>query len=229
MFNIEELREILKDNKLHIGLGIINKLHLAEDRSYLKVSMNVLPENREVIATMTWEVVGTNSGEFEFPSPNDLVLFAQAEGDDDLCYVIKRLTSKEDTIPITAIGGDKVSRAKTGQKYWNTSDVRINLSKGDTEPTENIVLGQRFKATYSDHLSKLIDITQKIMDQIDKVVAHDHLGNLGFKTSSPINAAEMTAIKNQLNTLKTSVNTIKSDKVDNEFILSDLTFTEKGS
>ena len=213
MFNIEELRKILGEEKLHIGLGIIKQLHLADDRSFLKVTMNVLPENREVVATMTWDNTGTDSGDFEFPSPNDLVLFAQPDGDDDLCYVIRRLTSKEDTIPQEAIGGDKVSRAKSGKKYWNVSDSGIYLSRNGTQPTENVVLGQVFKTFASDMLT--------LMSEHAEVASlHTHIGNLGFKTAPPIESTDFAA-------KQTGYELLKASPIDDEEILSDLTFTEK--
>ena len=211
--DLEALKDILKDDKLHIGIGIIKRLHLASDRSYLKVSLSVLPEQREIIATMTWENVGPDSGDFEFPSQNDLVLFAQAEGDDDQAFVIKRLTSREDKIPAEAATGDKVHRAKAGKKYWNVSDTNIYLSRSGTVPTENLVLGQELKALMSDILAQLAIHAQT-------TGGHDHIGNLGFKTTPPNQAGDYT-------TIETAYNDLKASPVDDETILSDLAFTEK--
>jgi hypothetical protein len=225
---LEDLKEILKQDQLHLFLGQIKRLYIAKDRSYLKVEVSVWPEERSIIAEMSWDSVGPESGFFAFPSVGDAVLCASAEGDVDQSYVIKRLSSREDKIPNTALAGDSVLRALNGKKLWNTSNTRINLSKGDTEPTENLVLGQRMKDTYSDHLSKLIDIITQMTTQIDNVIAHLHIGNLGFQTGGVIDPSPMNAVKSELNTLKTAINTLKSDKVDSEFILSDLSFTEKG-
>lgn len=226
--DLEGVREILRDDRLHIGLGLVKKLHLAEDRSYLKVTLSVLPEEREIIATMTWDNTGPDSGDFEFPSPNDLVLFAQAEGDEEYAYVIRRLTSSEDTIPQEATTGDKVHRAKAGKIYWNISDTKIYLSKTGTAPTENLVLGQRWKTTYQDHLDEITDALEKLEDQINNVATHVHTV-IGIPTSAPLNAAAMQTIKGQITTIRGNLETIKSGKVDNEFILSDLSYTEKGS
>lgn len=211
--DIESLRTILRDDRLHVGLGMVKRLHLASDRSYLKLSLMTFPDSREVIATMTWENVGPNSGDFEFPSPGDMVLFVNADGDDDQCFVIKRLTSEEDKIPSEATNGDKVHRAKAGKKYWNVSDTAIYLSRDGSEPTENLVLGQVLKTLMSDLLTAL-------SDHANTDSSHTHIGNLGFSTAAPNEAADYT-------TAKTSYDNLKSDPVDNENMLSDLSYTEK--
>lgn len=226
--NLEDMKQYFKDDSLHIFLGQIKRLHLADDRSYLKVEVNVWPEDRLIIAEMSWDSVGPEAGFYAFPAVGDAVLCASAEGDVDSTYVIKRLSSKEDKIPNTATTGDSVLKALSGKKLWQTSDTRINLSKGDDEPTENVVLGQRFKDTYSTHLGQLVTCIEKVIAHIDANLAHMHLGNLGFQTGGIIDPAPMNAVKTALGTLKTDVNTLKSDKVTNEFILSDLAFTEKG-
>lgn len=215
MIDIEALREVLRDDRLHIGIGAIRRLILSEDRSYLKVIVSVFPEEREIVATMTWENVGPNSGDFEFPLAGDLILFAQADGDDDNAFVIKRLTSTEDKIPESAVGGDKVHKARSGNKYWNISDTRINLSKSDTEPTENLVLGQVFKQFASDLLDILKDHAQTDSE-------HVHIGNLGYVTAPPQEAPDYLQ-------RKTGYTNLQSSPINDEEVLSDLSFTEKGN
>lgn len=212
--DIESLREILKDDSLHLGLGIIKRLHLASDRSYLKVTLSVLPEEREIIATMTWENVGPDSGDFEFPSPGDLALFAQADGDEEYAFIVKRLTSSEDTIPEEATTGDKVHRAKAGKKYWNISDSKIFLSKSGTAPTENLVLGQVFKTFAQDLLLEFKDMLQTL-----QVETHTS-GLPGYLTSVP--TQQINYANNE-----TEVDSLKSSPIDDEDILSDLSYTEK--
>jgi hypothetical protein len=231
--DIELLKKILKDDNLHVGLGVIKRLHIAEDRSYLKVTLSVLPEEREIVATMTWESVGADSGDFDFPDTNDLVLFAQADlGDDEnmeeYAFVVKRLTSSDDTIPEEALTGDKVHKAKVGKKYWNISDTAIYLSKDGTAPTENLVLGQVWKTTYSTHIDEITNALSKIEDQIQKEAEHTHIV-IGIPTSAPTNSAAMLAIKAQIATIRQNLIDLKEDKVTNEAILSDLAFTEKGN
>lgn len=211
---LEELRDIFKDDKLHIFLGKIERLYLAKDRSYLKVEVEVWPDQRVIICDMTWDSVGPNSGFYSFPTIGDLVLCASAEGQVDYSYVIKRLSSKEDKIPANAEGGNTVLKALNTKELWLTSDSRINLSKGDSEPTENLVLGQIFKTFASSLISIMTGL-------IDDMKTEDHIGNLGFKTGTPLNSSAYDAAKSALNALKAS-------PIDDSAILSNISYTEKG-
>lgn len=211
--DIEALRDILKDESIHLGLATIQRLILAEDRSYLKVLLNVLPENRQLVADMTWEDVGPESGEFTFPSVGDLVLFGQAEGSEDYAFILKRLTSEEDKIPEIAASGDTVKKTKTGKKFWNISDTKVFLSRSESEPTENLVLGQQLKTL-------MIDLLSELSTHANTDAVHTHIGNLGYKTLVPDQAADFNANKSKYDTLKAS-------PVEDETILSDLSYTEK--
>jgi hypothetical protein len=214
-FGLEDLRKVFEDRRQHIALAKITSLSLADDRSFLKCTVMVFPEMREIVARMSWDSVGDGSGLFSFPSVNDMVLIAFADGEVDHCYVIRRLTSKEDKIPLQAVDGSTALIALSGKKMWVTSDTRINLSKGSDTPTENLVLGQVLK----DLLSDLI---QKVSDLADEVSSHTHAGNLGYPTSPPTNPAPYLTIKSDLDGLKAS-------PVDDSLILSDIAFTEKGN
>ena len=213
MKGLETIKDILKDESLHICVGKIAKLHIADDRSYLKCTVTIFPEMRNIIATMAWECVGPDSGEFTFPVQDDMVLVAQAEGDDDQAYIIKRLSSRADKIPAIALTGDKVHKTLNGKKFWNISDTRINLSRSETEPTENLVLGQIFKQFASELLATLKVNSQNSAD-------HVHIGNLGYYTFKPNLETEFLNRKEEYDTLKQS-------PIDDEVVLSDLSFTEK--
>lgn len=200
--DLETLRHIFKDDRLHIALSVVKKVSMAADKSVLRVLISILPEQREIVARMTWSAVGESAGFFSFPNVGDLVLTAMAEGDESSAFVISRLTSKTDKIPATAVTGDMVAKALAGKKLWLTSDTRINLSKGDTEPTENLVLGQVFKTMMSTLLQALSVETHICMPP-------------GYSSLPPDNKADYLALK--------------SSPVDNEDVLSDVSFTEKGS
>lgn len=210
---IEDLKAVLNDNKLHVGLGMVKRLHLAEDRSNLKVTLEVFPELREIVAEMTWENVGPDSGDFEFPSPGDMCLFCQAEGEEEYAFVVKRLTSEEDKIPEEATTGDKVNRARATRKYWNISDTAIYLARQGSEPTENLVLGQIFKTLMQNTLTSLKDHAQTDSE-------HRHIGNFGYWTSKP--DQELVYLQR-----KTEYDSYKTSPVDDEAVLSDLSYTEK--
>lgn len=198
--DLEALREIFADYRTHVAVGRIDQLALTDDRSLLRVKVTLLPENREVVAMMTWEHVGPSCGIFAFPVPGDLVLVAFADGSADHAFVIRRLTSKEDKIPVQAASGDTVIFALTGKKSHLLSDTKVNLGRGgESEPDENLVLGQVLKEFLSDFLTLFAN--------------HTHTGNLGYLTTPPMNASEALALK--------------SSPVENEDILSDVAFTEK--
>lgn len=208
------LKAMLKDDSRHIAIGIIKSIDLAADRSFLKCLVKIFPENIEYVARMTWDSIGSGSGSMTFPNPNDMVLVAFADGDEDSCYIIKRLSTKEDQIPIQAVTGDSVLISKDGKRSWLISNEKIFLAKGENEPTEPLVLGNVLKTLLSDILDKLADLA-------DKLSQHKHLGNLGYPTSAPDLSAAFTAMYSFFLELKAS-------PVDDSAMLSDISFTEKG-
>lgn len=196
---LEQLKELLKDDRLSLLIGSIKKLIIAPDRSVLRVRVELFPERIEIVARMTWDLVGEEGGIFQFPSLNDLVIVGFIDGSEDDAYVLKRLTSKEDKIPLKAVEGHLVVRAKPGTKTFVTSDTKINITRPDNEGDEKLVLGNTFKDAYSEHL------------QLD--AQHLHIGNLGYYTSVPDVSADFLAIK--------------ASPVDDEVMLSDIAYTEK--
>lgn len=80
--------------------------------------------------------------------------------------------------------------------YLSNGKIQI----GTKAAAENLVLGQVFKTFASQVLQLIID--------------HKHIGNLGYETSPPENAADFSALK--------------SSPIDDSLILSDISFTEKG-
>lgn len=212
--DLELLRSIFKDDRLHIAVGQIISLHMASDRSVLRVKVKLYPDEHELIARMAWESVGPNAGFFQLPSPGDMVLIGQAEGEVDQAFVLRRLTSKEDTIPAEAANGDLVARSLAGKKARLISDMAVWLSKPGSTPTENVVLGQVFKQL-------MIDLLDKIQELTEAVGTHTHMGNLGIQTPPPIEAPDFLQLSMDFSTLKSS-------PVEDEAVLSDLAFTEKG-
>lgn len=213
--DLESLRMIFADTKTHISIAKIKQLSVASDRSFLKCLVSIFPEQREVVARMTWAMTGPESGIVEFPEVDDLVLVAFAQGDPDYCFIISRMTSSEDKFPLKATEGHLVLKAKSGKQLWITSNNKILLSKGDGTPAENLVLGQKLKTLLSTLLEKVSTLS-------DKVSSHTHVGNLGYPTDAPIQAGDFTSLKSDFDALK-------ANPVDNSAMLSDIAFTEKGS
>jgi hypothetical protein len=158
--NLELIREALKDRRLHLAIGQITKLMMASDRSVLRVLVSILPEEREIVARMSWAVLGNDSGFLQLPQTEDLVLVGMAEGDEENAFVMLKLSNREDKIPVNAASGDMVAKALTSTKLWLTSDTRINLTKGDDAPTEPLVLGNVLKTFLTEFLDSILNAAQ---------------------------------------------------------------------
>jgi uncharacterized protein involved in type VI secretion and phage assembly len=197
--DLEAMREVFKDQRTHIAVGKISGTDISSDRSVMRVKVVIFPESREIIARMTWEQVGPESGIFGFPIVGDLVLVGFAEGDDDQAFVLKRLTSKEDKIPVQAMDGSTVLKSLAGKSAHVLSDTSILLGRGGDDPDEPLVLGNVFKEAYSEDLNQ--------------TAIHQHVGNLGYLTQVPNNADQFVSLK--------------VSPVDDDLMLSDLSKTEK--
>jgi hypothetical protein len=211
--DIEALKQLLDSGKIWISSGKILQLDLLADRSFWRAKVLVLPHNYEVIARMTWGSVGPDSGIFGPAQVGDLVLLAF---DPELqeAFVISRLSSKEDTIPVQAGQGHTVVKSLPGKNTHIASDIKVLLGRlTSTDPTEPVVLGNILKTL----LSYILD---QLANQAQKISIHTHVGNLGANTSPPDIATDFV-------TLQTNFNTKKSSPVDDNAINSDVAFTEK--
>lgn len=196
---LEDLKEIFRDDRLHLAIGVISQLSVAADRSYLKAKVTILPDNIPMICTLSWDAVGPEAGIFQFPSVNDLVIVGYIDGSENDAFIIRRCTSREDKIPLQAVDGHLVFKTLAGKKAFISSDTEINLVRGDNPGNERLVLGDTFKTAYSTDL--------------DETAKHRHIGNLGYLTFIPDNAAQFQAIK--------------ASPVDDAVMLSDISKTEK--
>lgn len=199
--DLEAMRQILRDDSLHLVLALIDLVSVSPDKSTCRARVFILPEMRQIIATMSWAAVGASSGIYQMPAPGEMVIVGQAEGKEEQAFVVARLSSADELIPANAIAGDLVMKARAGQQAWLTSNTRINLSKSDGQPTENLVLGQQLKTVLSSFMQAF--------------ETHPHIGNMGYVTTAPQNAQTVTSARQQ--------------NVDNGGVLSNIAFTEKGS
>ncbi len=211
--DIESLKALLHDGRVHIATGKILQLEISEDRSIWLAKVEVYPDQYEVVAQMTWGQVGPDAGIFGPAIEGDMVLLAFDQEMDEV-YIISRLSSNIDTIPQQAIDGDTIIKAIAGKKAHIASDTRINIGKGEAEPTEPLVLGLELKTLLSYIFQQLIDMNTEIS-------THYHAGNLGAPTSAPTTASNFTAIGSNISGKKAS-------PVDDNKINSDISFTEKG-
>lgn len=221
-FDFEAIRQALADQRQHIAIGKITQLGLAPDRSCLRLQVLIFdpeqPEDREIIAVMSWDDVGANCGNIRFPSVNDMVLVAMAYGDPDHAYVIKRLTSKQEKLPFQAVGGHTVQAALAGKKLYLQSDTRINLGKPGDEPASPLVLGDVLKTLLDNLYTQLDNIITKL--STDPLVVCSAPGQPGVP--HPTLVADLATIKTALDADKTNlVDTAATN------ILSQTAFTER--
>ena len=137
MNDLEFLRECFKDSRLHIGVGPITQIGLSEDSNTLRAMVRLLPEEREVVTTVTWEGVNRAS----FPQVNDLVLVAFVDGHPDEAFVLRYLSTGDDPIPTFAQAGHLCDYAREGKKAYYGSDTKISLARPGKEPSQPMVLG----------------------------------------------------------------------------------------
>ena len=211
--DIESFKKMMTDDLLDLSVGTIQSLDLASDRSALFVRVKLLMDDIEINARMSWESVGADSGHFQFPVINDLVIVGYVDGHEDSAFVVRRLTTSSNKIPIQAIGGDMVNRSLAGKQNHVLSDTAVLLGRGGADPTEQIVLGNVFQTAYSSHLGEL-------SKQADTSSKHKHIGNMGFFTAPPDLASDFSSVKS-------AAEAIKASPVDDSGILSDLSKTEK--
>ncbi len=148
MNDLELLREIFKDARLHIGIGTIVQLGLATDGSALRVMVNLLPENRQVVAEMTFADVYAVT----LPEINDLAIVAFADGHPDDAFVIKLVNTSEEPIPDFARLGNTMIAPRTGKK--------VGIGRHTISPTEPLVLGNVAINGLTALVNAFLDATQ---------------------------------------------------------------------
>src|SRR5665213_412531 len=137
MNELEFLRDIFKDPRLHIGIGTIVQLGLSNDGSVLRALVNLLPDNRQVVGEVTFEDVNSVT----LPEVDDLVLVAFCDGDPDECFIVKVINNADEPIPLFGQTGHTVKYSRAGKKLYIGSDTKVGIGRPNVEPTEPLVLG----------------------------------------------------------------------------------------
>lgn len=135
--DLEFLRSVFADDRLHIGIGTITQLGLSQDQNLLRCQVNLLPENREVVCMMSWDDIGR----ITFPEVDDLVLVAFVDGHPDEAHVFRVLTNSDEPISAFARLGHTITNSRPGKKNYIGSDTKVGIGRIDVEPTEPLVLG----------------------------------------------------------------------------------------
>jgi hypothetical protein len=229
--DIEALRELFRDQRIHLVRARVDATELLLDASKYKVQCTVLPHENEVVAEVGFGASGAGAGDFDLPLAGDLVLLAFT--DDGEAFVISRLSSSDDPIPRRA-DGNKVSAARDGQKFYLFSDSGVFLGAGGlTDPDEPLVLGNVLKSCLNDSVyQKLQDIIDRVSSLIDKLVAGPLVicGSPGTPGSTyPALAADLNGLKTELGVLTTEITEDKAEflTTPTSNILSGIAFTER--
>jgi hypothetical protein len=202
MNDLEFLREIFKDTRLHFGIGTITKLGLSMDQSTLRVMVNLLPENREILAEMTFN----NIYDGEYPEINDLVLLGMADGDQDEAHVLKTLNTPQEPLPKFMQGGHTVKYSRPGQKLYLGSDTKVGIGHAGNEQSSPLVLGDVLINCVTDILNAFLTPSS---------------GSIGQCALGPVvlDPAVTTALNNVMSKYVTTSSTN---------IISQIVFTERG-
>jgi hypothetical protein len=253
MYDLEGLRDIFKDTRLHIGVGTIVKLGLANDGSKLRVMVNLLPENRQVVAQMTFSDVM----DVEFPEIDDLAIVAFIDGHPDECYVLRLVNNKDEPIPKFAQQGDKVVYSRAGMKNYIGSDTKVGIGRPNIEPSEPLVLGTQLQTLLENVLTQLAqlsgdlntlagqvnDLATEVQTISTNVSTHTHPTAAPGPPSPPLTAAlfvtsatqagltgsQALETGNDASEIQNQLDEYKSSPVQNGDILSEIAFTEKGA
>lgn len=215
--DIEMLRELFGDKRVHITKAIVDKVEVLLDNSKVRCQVRVMPEEYEVIAEVSWGIVGPEAGDFQIPQVNDLVLMAYDTIDGE-AYIIGRLTNTEDKLPQQAKLGHRVVKSLDGKKLYLLSGEAILLGSGGvTDPDEPLVLGNVMAEALGALYTRLDTLYTKL------IAGPIGMGNLG----SPV--PTYPALVTDLTAEQLAAGVEKEEFVDNALtnILSTIAFTER--
>lgn len=139
--DLELLRSMLQSFDVHVAQGIITKVQVADDLSAVYVNCTLQPEGRQVVAQMTWDSVGAGSGSGDLPEINDAVIVCFCDREPDDCFVLRRISTREEKLPAPMKDGHYVTQAKPGKKLILGSTTKVEVGKGTGNATEPLVLG----------------------------------------------------------------------------------------
>ena len=198
--DLELLREIFKDSRLHIGLGVVTQLGLANDGSILRVMVNLIPENREVVCEMTFADVSIVT----FPEIEDMCVVLFADGHPDDAYVIGLVNTTDEKIPLFAQTGNTVVYSRPGKKLYLGSSSKVGIGRPNVEPAEPLVLGTTLINGLTALCNAFLNATQ---------IGQGVLGPVFLDAS--VRAAMVSFMSTYLSTTSTNV-------------VSQIAFTERG-
>ncbi len=219
MIDIELLREIFKDERLHVGLALVDKVTVADDLTSVAVECSLLPENRKIVVVETWESVGEGTCNGDIPDVKDLLVVVMADGDPDRAYSIRRLSTHEEKLPEQIKDGHYVLKAKPGKKLYLASDTKVVIGKGlSPDSLEPLVLGLAMVQALNDVITQIKALSDAVKS------GPVGIGNLGAPVPTfPALIASLSGVSSALVALKSQY--LISPATN---ILSQKNFTERG-
>jgi hypothetical protein len=201
MDELESLREIFKDVRQHVAIGVVKQAGLAQDNGSYRVQVSLLPEEREIVCFMSFADVY----DVTFPEIKDLVLVAFVDGHPDDAHVIARFPASDQPIPLLARSGHSVKYARPGKKMFVGSDTKIGFARPDKDPIQPLVLGTVLQTFLTNVLNAFLNATQ-----------------IGQSAMGPVmlDPGVRTQLSQYLNTYLSTASTN---------ILSQIAFTERGT
>ena len=207
MNELELLREIFKSTDLHIGVGTITQLGISQSKAVLRVMVNLLPENRQVVAQMTFADVYSVT----FPEINDLAIVLFSDGHPDNAWGVKVCNSKEEPIPLFATTGNTMISPRLGKL--------VGVGRATVTPTEPFVLGNVLLSGLTNLIARLDATLSRLQSG---VICWGSLGDLSYP--HPLFISDISAIQEDLADMKEQyIDTASTN------ILSQIAFTERGA
>jgi hypothetical protein len=207
MNDLEFLRDLFKDPRLHIGIGLVTDLGLSQDGSILRASVMLQPENREIVAEVTFSDVNSVT----FPEIQDLVLVLFVDGHPDEAFVVARINNSDEPIPVFAQAGNTMIAPRQGKK--------VGIGRSTVTPTDPMVLGTELM-NYLVALESRIEAIINALNTVPTTIctAPGVLGEV-----NPVLVTDLDTVLSGLQSDKATYLTAASTN-----ILSQIAFTERG-
>lgn len=231
-FDLEALKKVFGSNQITLAQALVDKVEVTLDKSKARALCRVVPDEYEIVAEITFDAAGPDAGFGQLPVPGDLVLVGFANPDE--AFIIRRMSSKIDTIPARAADGHLVAKALAGTKAFIESDTGVYLGTGGlTDPAQPLVLGNVLIAALTDLIAAFDDCLTSFDEALDKVATGPvGVGNLGSPVATdPALATALGLIQVDVAAIASELASVQSEYLDTSStnIVAQKAFTERGS
>jgi hypothetical protein len=169
---LEELRQLLKDKRLHFAMGLVEQLEISPTRSSLRVLVNMYPNvdgigpPHKLVCKVGFNIIDDEAGIFMLPQVNDLALVGLVDGDEEQAFVTDFCSSAEERIPLDAMDGSLVVKARKGKPLRLLSNIKVLIQKAifggspNADATEPLVLGNVMKSFSDAWMNAILEAPQ---------------------------------------------------------------------